>query len=67
MEDYIKCELSGGESCRHLSTFSNLSLVAVHYHPHQHMLCIIATVDCTYVHHVDHYKISEHTISCCYC
>ena len=29
MEDYIKCELIGGWS-RHLNTFSNLFIVAVH-------------------------------------
>ena len=31
VEDYIKCELSGGGSPRHLNSFSNLSIVAVHY------------------------------------
>ena len=39
MEDYIKCELIGGGSPRHLNTFSNLLIVAVHY-TNQHMLCI---------------------------
>ena len=37
MEDKIKCELIGGESPRYLNTFSNLSIVAVHY-IHQDML-----------------------------
>ena len=31
MEDYIKCELIGGELARYLNTFSNLFIVAVHY------------------------------------
>ena len=31
MDDYIKCELIGGGSPRHLNTFSNLFIVAVHY------------------------------------
>ena len=31
MEDYIKCELIGGGSRRHLNTFSSLFIVAVHY------------------------------------
>ena len=31
MEDYIKCELIGGVSPRHLNTFSNLCIVSVHY------------------------------------
>ena len=31
MEDYIKCELIGGGSSRHLKPFSNLFIVAVHY------------------------------------
>ena len=31
MEDYIKCELIGRGSPRHLNTFSNLYIVAVHY------------------------------------
>ena len=31
MEDYIKCELIGGGSSRHLHTFSNLFIVAVYY------------------------------------
>ena len=29
--EYIKCELIGGGSLRHLSTFSSLPIVAVHY------------------------------------
>ena len=29
--EYIKCELIGGGSSRHLNTFSNLLIVAVHY------------------------------------
>ena len=31
MEDNNKCELIGGETARHLNTFSNLLVVAVHY------------------------------------
>ena len=55
MEDYIKCELVGGGSPRHLNTFSNLFIVAVHYTHIQYMLYIAAIVDCTHVHHVVHY------------
>ena len=54
--DYIKCELIGGGSLRHLNTFSNLFIVAEHY-THQHMLCIVAIIDCIHVHHFVHYKI----------
>ena len=42
--DYIKCELIGGVSARHLDTFSSLCIVAVHY-PYRHVLCILAIVD----------------------
>ena len=31
MKDYIKCELIGGGSPRHLNTFSDLFIVVVHY------------------------------------
>ena len=31
MEKYIKCELISGGSSRYLHTFSDLSIVAVHY------------------------------------
>ena len=58
MEDYIKCVLIGGGSPRHLSTF-NLLMVAGHCTLYQHMLCIVAIVDCTHVHHVVHYKITR--------
>ena len=34
-----KCELSGGGPPRHLNTFSNLFIVAVHF-THQYMLCM---------------------------
>ena len=54
MENYIKCELTGGGSPRHLNTFSNLFIV-VHY-TSQHMLCIVAIVDCTHAHPSVHYK-----------
>ena len=59
MEDYIKCDLIGRGSPRHLKTFSNLFIVVVHYtHVYQHMLCIVAIVDCTHhVHYVVHYNI----------
>ena len=43
MEDYIKCELIGGGSLRHLNTFSNLYIVAVHC-THQSMLCIVVVL-----------------------
>ena len=49
MEDY---EQIGGRSPRHLNTFSNFFIVVVHYtHVYQHVLCIVAVVDCTYVHY----------------
>ena len=41
MEDYIKCELRGEGSPRHLDTFSNLFIVSTH--------CSVAIVDCTHV------------------
>ena len=34
MEDYSKCELIGGGSPRHLNTFSNLFIIAIHYTAH---------------------------------
>ena len=43
----IKCELIGGGSPRHLNTFSNLFITAVHYTT-CYIICIIAIVDCTY-------------------
>ncbi len=46
MADYTKCELSAGGSPGFLNTFSNLFIVAVHY-MYQHMLCVVAVVDCT--------------------
>ena len=55
------CKLIGGGSPRHLNTFSNLFIVAVHY-THQHMLCIVAIVDCTHLYHVVHYTL----INTCY-
>ena len=45
MEDYIKCELIGGGSSRHLKHFSNLFIVAVHYTHINTQLCIVAIVD----------------------
>ena len=44
--------LIGGGSLRQLNIFSNLFIVVVHY-THQHMLCIVAIVDCIMyiVHH----------------
>ena len=39
VEDYIKCELIGGGSPRHLNTFSNLFIVAVHY-THSNTCCV---------------------------
>ena len=69
MEDHIKCELMGGGSPRHLNTFSNLFIVAVHY-THQYMLCIVA-VHYTYTN--THYVLllctthtSIHALYCCY-
>ena len=53
MEDYIKWKLIGKGSPRYLDFFSNL--VGCTLHTYQHMLCIVATVDCTHVHHVVHY------------
>ena len=56
MEDYIKCERIGGGSLAHLNTFSNLSIVAVHYTLIKHvMYCCI--VDSTHVHHAVYYKL----------
>ncbi len=39
-EGYIKCKLSDGGSPRHLNTFSNLFIVAVHY-THQGMSLLL--------------------------
>ena len=50
VEDYIKCELIGEVTPKHLSIstlFSNLFIVACTLHAHQYMLCIVAIVDCT--------------------
>ena len=54
------CELIGRRSPRYLNFFSNLFIVGCLY-THQHMLWIIAIVDCTHVHHVSTTKYSEHT------
>ena len=52
-EDYIKCELIGGGSPRHLNTISNLYIVAVHFTYNNTcyvlLLCMAAIVDCTHV------------------
>ena len=48
----MKCELIGGVSRRHLNTFSNLFVVGCTLHTYQYLLCVIAVVDCTHVHHV---------------
>ena len=48
MEVYIKHELSGGGSPRHLNTFYNLFIVVVYY-THQYIRYIVAIVDCTLV------------------
>ena len=65
MEDYIKCELIGGGSPRHINTFSNLLIVGWPLHTYKDMLCIVAILDCTHAHHVFHYKISDHPIVDC--
>ena len=44
MKDYIMCELIDGGSPRHLNSFSNLSIIAVHY-TRQSTLCNVAIVD----------------------
>ena len=44
-EHYIKYELIGGGSPRHLDTFSNFFMLAVRYR-HQYMLC---DGDCSHV------------------
>ena len=48
---------------------TRISIHAVHccygcctLHAYQYMLCTVASVDCSHVNHVVHYKISEHTI-----
>ena len=66
-ENNIKYELIGDGSPIYLSTFSNLLIVAVHYTYKHHMLCIVAVVDCTHVHHVVLNKITEQSISFYYC
>ena len=51
MENYIKCGLISGGSPRYLNTFSNFVLLVVH-NTYQCMLCIVANVNHTHVHHV---------------
>ena len=46
-----ECELIGEGYPRHLNTFSDSLIAAVYY---TRMLCIVAIVDCTHVHHVVH-------------
>ena len=43
MENYIKCELSGGGSPRHLNTISSWLLLSTTH---------LAIVDCALVHHL---------------
>ena len=57
--DYIKCEVIGGGSPRHLKPFSNLKLLAA-LHTYQYTLCMVVIVDMLS-------KLSEHAIPCCYC
>ena len=55
MEDYIKCELIGRGSPRHLNTFLTCILLLNTTHiPTRAMYCCYC--DCTHVHHVVHYK-----------
>ena len=60
--DYIKGKVIGGVSPRHFEHFFCLLLL----YTYQYMLCIVAIVDYSHVHHVQ-YKISELTIACCCC
>ena len=54
--DNIKCELIGGGSPKHLNTFSNLIVVAVHY-THIYAGYVLLLVDSTHVHQAVYCKI----------
>ena len=57
---------SGGEM--ETTYIKKLFIVVEHYtHINTCYICIVAIVDCTHVHHVAHYQISKHTISCSHC
>ena len=61
MEDF-KSELFGRRSPRQLNTFSNLFIVAVHYHTHQ---CIAASVACPMYTMQSTTHIPTHALYCC--
>ena len=67
MEDYTKCELIGGGFPRHLNTFSNLFVVAVHYtHINTcYVLFLLLTAPMYTMLSTTH--ISTHAMYCCYC
>ena len=50
------CKLIGEGSPRHLNTYSNLFIVAVHY-THINTYYVLLLLLTTHVHHVVHYKI----------
>ena len=56
-----------GVSARHLNVFLTCLLLLDTTHSYECVLCIIVFVDCTMYTGVVHYKISAHTIACCYC
>ena len=52
------------EGPRHLNTFFNLCIVAVHYSNNTHV-AIVAIVDCSQVHMLLLLTVARYT--CCYC
>ena len=71
MEDYIKSELIGGVSSRHLNTFSNLLILflAIRY-SHRYSLyvvvvVVVVVVDCTHVLHLVQNIRTCHTMLLC--
>ena len=63
--DYIKCEQMVEALSRHLNTFSNLFIVGRTLHTYQHNLGRVLLL--TVPMYTMLSKLSEYTISCCYC
>ena len=70
MEDYIKCELIGGGSPRHLNTFLTCLLLLYTTHISTRAMCCCYTythINTCYVLLLYTTRISTHAMYCCYC
>ena len=59
MEDYLKCELMGGGSPRHLNTFSNMFIIDVHY-THGNTCYVVLLLLTVHVYTSSYYLLLHH-------